>query len=56
MNPNTTIEETVHCFERAGLGKAPFRYIGIVDQVMSGDNRVIGSIGGCQVETKPGGG
>lgn len=51
---NATIE-TIHCFEKAGLGKAPFRYLGMVDQEISHGNRVIGSIGGCQIETKPGG-
>lgn len=53
---NTATETTIHPFEKAGLGKAPFRYIGAVDQPLTrGGSVVIGHIGGCQVETKPGG-
>lgn len=48
-------ETMVHCFEKAGLGKAPFRYIGIEDQNISHGQRIIGSVGGVQIETKPGG-
>jgi hypothetical protein len=45
----------IHCFEEAGLGKAPFRYVGIVDQQISHGDRVIGQVGGIAVTTKPGG-
>jgi len=45
----------MHPFERAGLGKAPFRYVGIEAQEISHGERVIGSVGGCQVTTQPGG-
>lgn len=46
---------TIHPFEKAGLGKAPFRYVGIEAQEISHGERVIGSVGGCAVTTKPGG-
>ena len=47
--------QTIHCFEDAGLGKAPFAYAGMVDQNISYGQAVIGNIGGCAVTTKPGG-
>lgn len=47
--------KTIHCFEAAGLGKAPFRYVGIVHQEISYGQRVIGSAGGVAITTKPGG-
>lgn len=46
---------TIHAFEEAGLGKAPFRYIGIEHQDISHGERVIGSSGGIAITTKPGG-
>ncbi len=54
------IEKSVHCFEHAGLGKAPFTYVGMIEQNKSEslfDSGMvsIGSIGGCSIETKPGG-
>lgn len=45
----------IHPFEKAGLGKAPFRYVGMVDQEISYGQRVIGSVGGIPIMTKPGG-
>jgi hypothetical protein len=45
----------IHPFEKAGLGKAPFRYIGQVHQQISYGQAVIGHIGGVPVTTKPGG-
>lgn len=51
-----TTETAIHPFEKAGLGKAPFRYVGAIDQPTNRDGSVIiGHIGGCHVETKPGG-
>lgn len=50
-----TATTTIHCFEEAGLGKAPFRYVGIVDQNIAYGERVIGNVGGCALTTKPGG-
>ena len=44
-----------HPFEQRGLGQAPFRYVGIEAQEMSHGVRVLGSVGGCEVTTKPGG-
>lgn len=54
---HSTITETiVHPFEAAGLGKAPFRYAGAVEQDVNRDGMcVIGHVLGCAVETKPGG-
>ena len=49
-----TAQTTMHCFEAAGLGKAPFRYLGMEYQEISYGQRVIGSAGGIQVTTKPG--
>lgn len=45
----------IHPFEKSGLGKAPFRYVGMVYQEISYGERVIGSVGGVPVATKPGG-
>jgi hypothetical protein len=45
----------VHPFERAGLGLAPFRYVGMVHQETSYGQAVIGTIGGIPVTTQPGG-
>lgn len=50
-----TTETTIHCFEAAGLGKAPFRYVGMVYQEICYGQAVIGNVGGCQLTTKPGG-
>jgi len=47
--------ETIHCFEKAGLGKAPFHYIGMENQNIQYGERVIGNVGGCNLTTKPGG-
>lgn len=47
--------DTIHPFEKAGLGKAPFRYVGIEAQEISHGRRVLGSVGGCEMTTKPGG-
>ena len=49
------METTIHPFEKAGLGKAPFRYIGIEAQEMQYGQRVIGSVGGMTVTTQAGG-
>lgn len=47
---------TIHPFEQAGLGKAPFRYIGAVEQHLTRDGTVVcGTYSGVQVETNPGG-
>lgn len=48
-------ETTIHCFEAAGLGKAPFSYEGVVHQDMAYGERILGTIGGCMMTTKPGG-
>lgn len=45
----------IHPFEQRGLGKAPFRYVGVEFQEISYGQRVIGSVGGVAVTTKPGG-
>jgi hypothetical protein len=51
-----TTASTIHPFELAGLGKAPFRYIGAVEQpVTSTGTVVIGVYRGVQVETSDGG-
>lgn len=56
LTEKPTMTKTIHCFEAAGLGKAPFRYIGEQFQdIRYGNTRVIGNIGGCTLETKPGG-
>lgn len=49
-------ETAIHPFEKAGLGKAPFRYVGAVDQNPRGDGTiVIGEHMGVKIETKAGG-
>lgn len=48
-------QTTIHPFEKAGLGKAPFHYVGMVEQEMKYGERVIGSVGGIEITTKPGG-
>ncbi len=45
----------VHPFERAGLGKAPFRYVGIVAQEIHHGQAVVGSVGGIEITTHAGG-
>lgn len=45
----------IHPFEKAGLGKAPFRYVSMIAQEIRNGERVIGSVGGCEITTKPGG-
>ncbi len=45
----------IHPFERAGLGKAPFRYTGMEDQNIQHGERVLGHVGGCTMLTKKGG-
>jgi hypothetical protein len=46
----------VHPFERAGLGKAPFHFAGLIDQqVNAGGERVLGETGGCTMTTHVGG-
>lgn len=51
--------QVIHPFEAAGLGKAPFRYVGMVSQEISYGMRVVNIKGanGATVacETKPGG-
>lgn len=44
-----------HPFELAGLGQAPFRYVGAVDTAAGGPLRRIGSVGGYDLHTTPGG-
>ena len=44
----------LHCFEEAGLGRAPFRYVGLEEQVLAHGQRVLGQVGGCEITTKPG--
>jgi hypothetical protein len=57
---NEAKAETVHKFERAGLGKAPFRFVGVTDADSYGSSSVsgmsvVGTIGGCEVSTRIGG-
>jgi hypothetical protein len=54
---NATEVKTVeiHPFQKAGLGLAPFRYIGVKHQDISYGQAVIGHIGGVPITTKPGG-
>ncbi len=47
--------ETQHPFEKAGLGKAPFRYIGAVFQEKMYGQAVVGNAGGIPITTQPGG-
>ena len=51
----TETQTEVHPFEARGLGKAPFRYVGLQYQEISYGERVIGNVGGCAMTTKPGG-
>jgi hypothetical protein len=51
----TTEPTTLHPFERRGLGKAPFKFIGMKHQEIAYGGAVIGAIGGVAVITKPGG-
>ena len=45
----------IHVFEKAGLGKAPFKFAGMVYQNIQYGQRVIGSVRGVEITTKPGG-
>lgn len=48
---NTT--QTIHCFQQAGLGIAPFQYVGMVDQnIQYGE--ATGIVNGVEFITKPG--
>jgi hypothetical protein len=49
------MSDSIHCFEKAGLGKAPFRYVGMVAQEIQYGQRVIGHLNGVTFTTKPGG-
>jgi glycine cleavage system protein P-like pyridoxal-binding family len=51
-----TTTTAIHPFEEAGLGKAPFRYIGAIDQnITQAGTVVIGEYNGVQFETTAGG-
>lgn len=50
-----TTQPTIHPFQAAGLGNAPFRYVGVEHQEIAYGERVIGSAGGVPITTKPGG-
>jgi hypothetical protein len=56
---NTTQTETtaapVHAFEAAGLGKAPFKYVGAIKQDIAYGEAVVSREGGILVTTKRGG-
>lgn len=57
---NTSSSTPVHPFESAGLGKAPFRFVGMIHQnvetTMDGQEMVcVGQVNGVPVYTKPGG-
>jgi len=58
-NTQTAEAATIHPFQRAGLGLAPFRYIGQVHQDIAYGQAVVNSAefraGGVMVTTKPGG-
>lgn len=50
--------KTIHAFEQAGLGLAPFRFIGMIEQEESpydAGTVKAGIIGGCEIHTQPGG-
>ena len=51
----TETAEQVHVFEAAGLGKAPFRFVGLAYQHMAYGMRVIGQVRGVEISTTPGG-
>lgn len=59
MTHTTNTPETVHPFEAAGLGKAPFRFIGMIRQdiheTADGGEEVRVEIDGITFSTKPGG-
>ncbi len=59
MNTTTqtteTASATVHPFQAAGLGLAPFRFIGIVKQDITHGEVRVGTIDGYTVTTKKGG-
>ncbi len=52
-----TSSETLRVFERSGLGKAPFRFVGMIHQDIAYGEAVIsrGEKGGGMITTKPGG-
>lgn len=50
-----TATQTIHPWEAAGLGRAPFRLLGAVDQNISYGERVLGHVAGATLTTKPGG-
>ncbi len=53
---NTSPAETVHPFEKAGLGKAPFKFVGAVSQNVSYGQAVVGHLNnGVEILTKAGG-
>lgn len=54
-NAAQTGTETLHVFERSGLGKAPFRFVGMLQQDIAYGEAVISREGGILVTTKPGG-
>jgi hypothetical protein len=45
----------LHPFEARGLGKAPFKFVGLAHQEIAYGERVLGHVGGCTMTTKPGG-
>ncbi len=53
MTSNET--STVHPFERSGLGKAPFRFVGAVQQDIRYGQACVGTIDGVEILTKKGG-
>jgi hypothetical protein len=60
VTPTSTPDaDTIHVFERAGLGKAPFRYIGMVEQDLCYGQKILNreeySRTGILLTTKPGG-
>jgi hypothetical protein len=59
MNTNTTESNTVHPFEAAGLGKAPFRFVGMEAQDLCYGERILNrkeyQKTGVSVTTQPGG-
>jgi len=55
MNMDTNENETEHLFTRAGLGQAPFRFLGAENTAAGGPLRKIGTIDGFDMHTTPGG-
>lgn len=52
---NTESPKTiVHCFEEAGLGKAPFRFVGCKSYAGNGETRIVDQRGGVTTSTTPG--